>query len=265
MTTASSNRPSMMAAALAAVLASACQPNDDSMLVCERIVNGAELPSLVALEEAQRSAVVAVHPHHRETICTGVFVTPEVVVTAAHCVDPHDLEALAIGAWESPEDSISPVRAQLHPRLDVAVLWVDPHERSVGAGWILPYDGSMDETWLDRPVELAGVGTTEDGTVGALRFVTEPVVDLLPTTFVVDGRGQTGACGGDSGGPALAHDASGRLRVMGLLDTGDPSCVDQDVYTRVDVLREWWPFDWRHQGDPEEPRAACGDGPGLVP
>ncbi len=265
MAVASSYRPSMMATAWVAVLASACQAEHDPMLMCERIVNGAEHPSVVGLEEVQASAVVAVHPHHRETICTGVFVTPEVVVTAAHCVDPQDPEALAIGDWESPEDSISPLRLQLHPQLDVAVLWVDPNERPSGAGWILPYDGVMDESWLDRPVELAGVGTTEHGTVGALRFVAEPVVDLRPTTFIVDGRGQTGACGGDSGGPALAHDASGRLRVVGLLDTGDPSCVDQDVYTRVDVLRDWWPFEWRHRGDPQESGATCDDDPGLVP
>lgn len=254
----SSRRP--WAIAGLAFLVGACQPDPGPMLQCERIINGTELPSEVALEEAQRSAVVAVYPHHRETICTGVFVTPEVVVTAAHCVDGEDLEDLAVGEWRSPAAVVSPWRALRHPQLDVAVLWVDPDERPLGSGWIPLYDGSMDETWLDRPVELAGVGRTEHGTVGALRFATEPVIDLRATTFIVDGRGQTGACGGDSGGPALAHDASGRPRVVGLLDTGDPSCVDQDVYTRLDVLRDWWPFESNHRVVPEAGRATCGEG-----
>lgn len=247
-----------------AALGLACGTAGPDPKVCPRIVNGAVEPDLFALDSWQRSAIVAIYPRHRETICTGVFVTPGVVLSAAHCVDPEALMTLAVGSWDSPADAMTPRRAMLHPQLDVAVLWVDPAARA-GSGFIPPYDGSMDEGWLDRSVMLAGVGRTEQGQVGELRFVGEPIVDLLPAAFVVDGEGHRGACGGDSGGPALARDASGRVVVLGLLDTGDPSCLDQDVYTRADALAAWWPFDWSYEGGDPDLRDACASDGGLLP
>ena len=53
------------------------------------------------------------------------------------------------------------------------------------------------------------------------------------------------ASAGDSGGPLLARGDDGRVRVVGLLDSGHVSCVQDDHYIRVDVLAGWWPFDWR--------------------
>lgn len=60
---------------------------------------------------------------------------------------------------------------------------------------------------------------------------------------MVHGHGNSGACSGDSGGPLLARDEHGRVRVVGLLDAGHASCVEDDRYTRTDVLASWWTFE----------------------
>ena len=104
---------------------------------------------------------------------------------------------------------------------------------------IPPWPDLLDATWIGRELVLAGLGATEDGARGELLYVREPVVALAPSLITVDGRQQTGACGGDSGGPALAVDASGALRVVGTLSRGDSSCLGQDVYERIDVKRDW--------------------------
>lgn len=237
--------------ALAVCTMSACSNETEGpgldALQCQqaRIYYGSDAPETLELDPGQRASIVAVYPDNRETICSGVVVTDGVVVTAGHCVEGHTLESLNVGTWSSTGWQATARDAEIHPILDVAVVWIDPDDAPLALDPIPLLEGALDDDWLGSLVELAGHGATEFGELGQLRFATEPIVELNTNTIVVDGRGDSGACNGDSGGPLLAYDDEGRVRVIGILDSGHSSCVRDDHYTRVDVLSQWWPFDWR--------------------
>ena len=223
----------------AAVLGLACDADVDSRRACLRIHFGTPAPELVDLEASARAAIVAVFPEDRTALCTGIYIAHDVVVTAAHCVDEDGVGGLLVGDWAANGDQTRVEAFEAHPEQDVALLFV--HEAPAGVRPIPPLLDGFGDDWQNRPVEIAGVGLTEGGDAGVLRFAIEPIVEIDERTFVVDGAGRSGACGGDSGGPALVLDASGLPRVAGFLDAGDASCLGRDVYTRADLLADWWP------------------------
>lgn len=223
-----------------------------SQCIEDRIHHGVEGSVALGLDAEQLAAIVAVYPTDRETICSGVVVAEGVVVTAGHCVDPEALDELRVGTWEPRDFSVDVLRAQIHPSLDVAVVWVEPGSMPEALEPIPLLEDEIDEGWIGELAELAGYGSTEFGEIGQLRFAAEPIVAVEADAVVVHGRGRSGACGGDSGGPLLARDDAGRVRVVGVLDSGHASCVQDDRYTRVDALADWWSFDWRASGSHEQ-------------
>jgi hypothetical protein len=127
----------------------------------------------------------------------------------------------------------------LHPTTDAALVRLDrpipPHVAlPVALGTV-----TIDATWLGRLLEISGFGQTELGTVGWRRFAVESVTVVDSETFSVSGDGFSGACGGDSGGPALTRGADGRTVAVGILTVGAVSCSGTDRYVRTDRLLPW--------------------------
>ena len=189
-------------------------------------------------------------------ICTGVVVTHTAVLTAKHCMDRDgdemwdpspSGEPLGTIALGKPDDT-NAVRGSadavwLHPDLDIALLeasWVGDAEVNVSP--LVPGSEALDESWVGSPVELAGYGDTGFLEPAALFFAVEAVSRIETDHIVVDGRGRSGACYGDSGGPLLGRASDGSVRVFGVLDDGAPSCTGEDFYTRSDRLLDWEPF-----------------------
>ena len=97
-----------------------------------------------------------------------------------------------------------------------------------------------------------------------LAFAIEEVSRIEQQFVVVDGRGITGACVGDSGGPLLARTDDGSVRVVGVLDDGARGCTGEDFYTRTDVLATWNEFSSRVPSPPVAPIICEGvDGEGI--
>jgi hypothetical protein len=189
------------------------------------------------LAPAESAAIVSLEAGDGQLLCTGTRLADQWVLTAAHCAaaGPLFVRCAEIGFALPPQTSLS------HPELDVMLLRHSAPAEACDAcrASLEPWSGTLDNAWIGASVTLAGSGFTEEGSLGELRFVEEPIVEMHPTELWVNGRGRSGACGGDSGGPMLTRDVNGKVRLLGVLDRGSADCVGVDVYTRIDVLGNW--------------------------
>jgi trypsin len=191
-------------------------------------------------------------PAGESAYCGGALVTPDRVVTAAHCVSGYVLANIRVVAGrtdlrsdEGEERTV--LRAWLHPDYqsptegaDVAVLFLD---RAVSYGTV-PLETDQDAYVPGLPGTILGWGyTSESGPSSpVLRSAAVSLVadsdcaatfqEFDPETMVCASApdGRMDACYGDSGGPLIAD---GRL--IGIISWGS-GCARQGtpgVYTRV--------------------------------
>lgn len=227
-----------------AVLSCGEAPNEDCLLSHRQAIVGAGVPSLLA--ETQQAAVgmlrVPVAENPNFAVCSATWLGGAWVLTAAHCAHADLLEFHTNLPSESDSlytiDCVESLRF-VHPELDAMLIRVTSSELLTLHLEPLSLMQLVDESWVGREVTLAGWGEDAYGVRGDRRYATQPIVDLSSTTFTVDGRGVSGACAGDSGGPALGVDANGRAQVLGILSFGSADCVGRDTYVRADVLVDW--------------------------
>ncbi len=130
------------------------------------------------------------------------------------------------------------VRTFAHPSLDAMIAEL---QSSVAALSLTPlglFRGHAASEW-PATLAIAGRGEDERGTRGMLRVAVEEVTELHEDSLVVHGGTVSGACRGDSGGPALAWTDGGRPQVAGVLSYGSADCTGLDVYIRADKLASW--------------------------
>jgi hypothetical protein len=218
-------------------------------------------PGVVGLSSMQRLAIGAVVPvASPDTLCTGVLVAANWVLTSKHCAVA-DAFVFSVGPDDStPLARFTSAALVSHPDRDLLLIRIEGNApQGLALGWLALFDETLDERWIGSVAQLAGYGLTETDSAGHLLFLAEPIESLEDATVRVAGHGRSGACLGDSGGPLLVRGRDGTPRVAGVLSRGSKNCVGIDEYTRLDVAsaRDW--IVANIGGAQVPPLATCGD------
>ncbi len=196
--------------------------------------------------------------------CTGTFIAPDVVLTAAHCIDPEVTGGITPGFITFGHDTTSArpptyavSRVVKHPSFDINANVGDGLGQFFDIGLVFLAAPITDHTpvrmptpelgtalAIDDELAIVGYGQTSDAdpnSVGVMYDAVTGVRELAPTELrVSSGGGDPQNCHGDSGGPALAT-FDGEQRVVGVVSRSyqSPQCDNGGVDTRVDAYLTW--------------------------
>ena len=179
------------------------------------------------------------HPY-----CSGTLVSPNVVLTAAHCLAPSAPAGISFDAQPSPDGAASAPAAWLvHPRFDAVTLADD-------AGVVLLASPSavkparlstaaLDASFVGAAVRVVGFGQQFAGDTAPLarHTGTAAVSSIGAGSFVVSAA-PSQPCRGDSGGPGFVT-RGGVEYVAGIDSSGDAMCRSFAALQRADTVADF--------------------------
>jgi len=204
------------------------------------IINGT-LPSATGL--IQRSTVALVD-RNAQTFCTGTLIAARYVLSAAHCLQNFN-DSLFIGFGRNADEFtlIAASRFTINSNYtgsfrksvpaDIAIIELS-QVAPAGHKPVAIYKG---ELRTNDQLYLAGFGQTERASTGQLLYTTVRVSSQTASEITVF-ENRTGACYGDSGGPAFVL-INNSLQVVGATSRGVAGCQGSSIYTKAPYFISW--------------------------
>ncbi len=283
-------------AALAVHTACSLQAEEHADTDQFRVIDGDPAPDSVS----KYAAVVALHSRSGDTIaaspfCSGSLISPDVVMTAAHCCDnakgrvkvkPAPPEEIAIYFGEGPAFSGNTLNGEIyavselrvHPDYsplsftnDICLIRLDAPNQGAPTVPHLPASLGLSNDDAGVLLDHVGFGYSDlDKTEFGVRLHAEVpfaglgcVVDGCPGpatdkqfSYVQDGDPYTGTCNGDSGGPNMIE-RNGKTYVAGITSYGDAGCDLYGVSTNVSSYQSF--IDAFVSGSTAVDSSSCGN------
>lgn len=247
---------SVLVAVAGALSFSACQKNVSALYTANNTANSNDISKILGGEVVKSNDIVAlstvalnyVEGDAAYPMCTGTLIASDLVLTAAHCLRGSDISQIRIGfsieakGQLDKETMYEIANVEIHPKYgvnrlnDVALIALSKPAPA-------PYQpvsivSEQFQLAVGLPMLLAGYGVIDDLTgkdTDALRKVTVPLAKILneDAILVTDQTKSTGACNGDSGGPAYLE-LGGVLYVYGITrgpHENAPDCHHFGEYT----------------------------------
>ena len=194
--------------------------------------------------------------------CTGTLITPDVVLTAGHCIETEPV-VVVVDTVDYGKPGGEPIKVKwslAYPHwqdaYDVGVVVLD-HPAAIKPRVVASACSAREGLVSGALVQLVGFGlTTKSGTGSNTRLHEAPiaVIDAICSAdpacvaaiapageFTAGGHGAD-ACFGDSGGPVYLHTAAGPA-LIGVVSRASavsgPACGDGGVYVRADKVISW--------------------------
>ena len=217
---------------------------------------GKERPSeakIIGGQTSQRLPQVGMIKRMGGAYCTGTLITPDTVVTAAHCLvdaESNDLYFVMNSAQDNTGVQLAVASFKMHPKYDHKTNNYDIGLIKLASKAPFPPLGVVKQldpiTLIGQKLTAVGYGrakkpseaSIESAGTGIKREVDLTVTAVNDSKIRVEEPSKS-ACNGDSGGAYLQISANGEPLLAGVTSCGDADCSSYGVATRIDVFLDF--------------------------